>query len=632
MPDRPFPMLGFQLDVARQLERLETLCAAIDGQADNGYNLCLLYLEDAYAYPSHPTIGRPHAYSPDDLRRVQCLCAKQGMELVPVIPALGHAAYITGKPGYAHLDEFPDQPRGSLNPCLEDTYDLLESLIADWCEHLPGSYVHVSLDESASMGQWAEQQGREVDHAAMFAGHCNRLNAIIRRHGRRMLMWGDMFYYYPAAITRLDQDIIVLDWYYYAFEQTPRVEVYNFAPADSGRRLTDAGLETWGVPSLWPNLPLPNLVERWQNTTDWTRYGKECGFNGLILSDWENSTGFCATSAWLIRAFGRCLTRGRSLRESLIETLAEAGNPQPTLVVDDLLLAGQHHLTAHGDRTILFQPLSSLAAPAGQPLCQAHVEALQAGDWSWCDTAEDDLSQALALSVRLILLAWRLGSQVPDIYQRLHRLADGLEDDRLSRDLQDLRDAISSFGADYSAYWQRVRFDDDVCPVADWATRTRQELDAWHGALTQGRVDDHPLRVQPLLQVEVTCHHPALPVVELQATWQDGSRQSYRRALIRFASSFAVPDCTWEEYLALGLAQTELPESLRISAPHYGQFTVRDVAIYWRGERWAYTLDSLQGDHSQLIAGQPILGPVGATPEDPTHRAERDTAIYRRII
>ncbi|MDO9542931.1 MAG: hypothetical protein Q7J98_11510 [Kiritimatiellia bacterium] len=45
---------GFLIDLARQIERPEFLLESIRRLGTCGYNLCMLYLEDAYDYPGCP--------------------------------------------------------------------------------------------------------------------------------------------------------------------------------------------------------------------------------------------------------------------------------------------------------------------------------------------------------------------------------------------------------------------------------------------------------------------------------------------------------------------------------------------------------------------------------------------------
>ena len=210
-------IIGFQIDVARQIERPEVLHEAVETLAACGHNVCMLYLEDAYQYPRHPGVARRHAYSVDCMQRLQSRCARHGMELIPVIPALGHGGYITAKPGYAKYDEGRDSGAicGSVCPSFPESYTLLRELFEDWCRHVPGRYLHAGLDESAAMGRHHIQtHGRAgFDPADMFAAHANKLAQIARDLGRRLIIWGDMLYYLPGAIGKLDKDIIIADWY-----------------------------------------------------------------------------------------------------------------------------------------------------------------------------------------------------------------------------------------------------------------------------------------------------------------------------------------------------------------------------------------------------------------------------------
>ena len=368
-----FRVFGFQLDLARQIERLDVVLEAIRGTDRFGYNTVMLYLEDAYRFVRHPAIGRKHAYTAQQMQQVQAMCASQQQELIPVFPCLGHAGYITGKTGYRRYDEGWGSGRnlGSLCPYERTIYGMLAQLLDDWCDHVPGGYLHVGLDESPQMGQrYLRERGVLPDAAQTFAAHCNRLNRIITGMGRRMVMWGDMFYYLPAAIEQMDKDVIVADWYYYPFDQTPAVESFAFERLDSSRRLREAGLEVWGVPSIWPNCPFPSIPQRWSNLRDWMRYGKDAGISGIVNCEWENSWGLPGTTWLMVRLLGRMAKEGASdgeLEPMLAQMLEQAmagspGKPSSAAMARDLLRLGDYHITANRNRKVISGPPASMVS------------------------------------------------------------------------------------------------------------------------------------------------------------------------------------------------------------------------------------------------------------------------------
>ena len=644
MLNRPFPILGFQIDVGRRLERPATLYRALEGMSDAGYNVCMLYLEDAYAYPRHPRIGRPNAYSVAAMQEAHAICERQGIDLFPCIPALGHCSYITQKDGYAKYDEGRDtgQLTGTVSPSFPETYELLTELFEDWCNYIPGSYLHVGLDESPAMGRWAEQRGREVDHTRMFADHCNRLNSIVKGLGRRMLVWGDMFYYYPGAIELIDNDIIVVDWYYYSFPVTPRVEAFNFTDIDLTGQFESVGVEVWGAPSIWPNLPIGDIADRWQNVADWTRYGRERGMDGLLITDWENSWGFCEMSAWLFRTFGKLLiseASEKSTREELTRQLREelatrTGAPNLAELVDDLLALGNHHLTGRADRTFFSMPLASVAVANRETVCREHWNAVSEIDALHLPARpapKANLLRELERSRRMIELAWKQGALVPEFARRVVAVARGGDDSSLAAEMRRLADETEAFGAAYQTLWDEERYGDEDHPTRPWGERSARELREWADVLEMRPATEHPLCDQPRLEAIFHCKHPSLPVAVTTVRWEDGGTQATGRAMINFASAYACPDKEWTEYPCLVLERRELPSEIVIEVNNYGQIGIGEVCVVWRGQRHIYRRVSAEGASVEIEGDIAWLGPVGATPADPTTRPDADRAVYRLI-
>ncbi len=640
MSDHAFPVVAYQIDVARRLERMETLSECVETLSDCGYTACMLYLEDAYQYPRHPRIGRRHAYSPSQMKALQEQCARHGQELIPVIPALGHAAYITSKEGYATYDEGrgSDKLTSTVSPSFPETYELLGELFADWCEHVPGRYLHVGLDESPAMGQWAERQGETVEHAALFAEHCNQLNALVKGLGRRMIMWGDMFYYFPAAIELVDRDIIVADWYYYPFPVTPRIEAFNFSDVDLTGELIKRGFEVWGAPSTWPNMPFPNVEERWANVSDWCRYGKERGMQGLLITDWENSTGFCGNIALVMRAFGLALSGGGDVEAELRRSLAEmTGLPEAAELAEELIELGRHHLTGRDDRVIFFSPLETQIIAERQSLCREHWEATRDLLPSLLDLEGKTklpegkhLLASLRLSHRLTVLAWQLGWSMPAFMERLRAVAHGQVDNQLAKDFQALADEMESFSRQYAMYWNEVRFADDAGSTVAWAEGVAMKLRGW-GALLEDLqpAPEHPLYVQSRLICHLKCRHPALPVLMQTIRWKDGHEQRSGLAMIRFAGPFAQPDKEWEEFRCMVLERNELPEEITLTSNNYGEVGVADVIVERGDQRHHYYAAESAGEYVAREGGVVWLGPIGAAQTDPTTRPTQDWARFR---
>lgn len=634
--------------MARQLERPELLLSSINRLSAYGYNLCMLYLEDAYVYPNHETLGRPHAYGPDFMREVSTVCLKEGIELVPIIPALGHCSYITSKLGYEKYDEGFEygEQYGTLVAGKEATYELMSELFKSWSDHFPGKYIHAGLDESPYMGlSYIRKYGKDnFDATAMFINHCNRLNAIVKNLGRRMVMWGDMFYYFPMAIDQLDQDIIVAEWYYYRFQNKPRVEAFNFAEIDLSGDLKKAGFEVWGIPSVWPNRPFPDIADRLGNLRSWQRYGRECGIDGIVNTDWENSMGFFSISELLFAVFGQMWPKfdEKLLPDALAKILKKMTGLKPDEeFILDLLALGCFHLTGHTNRALTAGSVMAMVSTAPSRITEFRqkTEKLRemfkgiAGMIKKCRLPEgENLLQSIRFCHQTLLTVWQTCLVMSDIYSGLRENRESLTEAgiRLNR----MAEEIFSLNRDYRSFWMTVRFgDDDQKSISPWAIRTAKEIQDFVEKFNAGLpLSEHPMFMQPLLEMELECFHPALPVLDIEINWSDGETQTERKVMINFETGYAVPDKYWLQYESIPLGKNQLPETITFSSAHYGQVGIRQAKITWRGTEYKYVVYKTRGKNIVHSSEVLLLGPIGVSPQCSTHRMDCDKAYYNQQI
>ena len=86
-----FELRWAQLDLARQMETVESIEDLIALLADSGYNGLLLYLEDRVRTASYPFPAAGEAYTVDEIRHIVRYAAGRGIEVVPCVSTLGHA-------------------------------------------------------------------------------------------------------------------------------------------------------------------------------------------------------------------------------------------------------------------------------------------------------------------------------------------------------------------------------------------------------------------------------------------------------------------------------------------------------------------------------------------------------------
>ncbi len=289
---------GFQWDLGRQMERVDFMLDQIPRYADWGYDQVYLYLEDAFDFPSVPGVGRKGALTPRQMETLTRAADRYGMKVVPVVPLLGHAAYLMKTPRLRQLAEKRDASGnplqcGQICPLHADTVAVARKLLRDVAPYCTAGIAHVGLDESFEIGSCPQcrEEVKRIGLARHFANHIRRLHDACRGLGLRMGMWGDMLYYMLDAIPLLPKDIVVYDWYYYPFRRLPKVELYNFAEVDLTGRLGAAGIDVYGCPNSGPfsREPITPFKDRLRNVISWWDYAHRKNAKGFMVSSW------CAT-------------------------------------------------------------------------------------------------------------------------------------------------------------------------------------------------------------------------------------------------------------------------------------------------------------------------------------------------
>ena len=74
-----FNMRVVQIDLARQIETVETVCRFMDVAAKAGMNAILMYLEDRIKTETYPYPSDEESYSPDQIREMVAYGEKLGL-------------------------------------------------------------------------------------------------------------------------------------------------------------------------------------------------------------------------------------------------------------------------------------------------------------------------------------------------------------------------------------------------------------------------------------------------------------------------------------------------------------------------------------------------------------------------
>lgn len=176
-------------DTKNHQDRLATLRRYLDWSARLKVNMIAFELEDKFAYPSHPVIGAPGAFTATELQALVAYAQERYIQIVPVIQSPAHLKYVLKHPEFAHLRADGNNYQAKL--CEEDTYKLIFEMFDDVIRATPGvEYFFVSTDEvyyagiEGTCGVYTPES-----RSQRWAEFARRAHDFLAQRGRRMLAW-----------------------------------------------------------------------------------------------------------------------------------------------------------------------------------------------------------------------------------------------------------------------------------------------------------------------------------------------------------------------------------------------------------------------------------------------------------
>ncbi len=239
------------------------------------------YLEDMFVFKNHPLIGKGRgALTAADVKELDAYAKKYYIDMIPIFETLGHWENILAKPEYIGFAEFPGAH--TLNVSDEKVYAMLDEMIGELCGAFSSQYFNMAADESWDVGLGANKERvAKSDLATVHAEHYKRVVEIIRKYGKKPMMYGDIILNNPTILEKIPQDITIVDWHYGA----------SFA-YDSPEVFKKAGFPFIASPAVWNFTgPFPNYLNTFVNIKNFNRNGYENGSIGLLTSNWNDYGG-----------------------------------------------------------------------------------------------------------------------------------------------------------------------------------------------------------------------------------------------------------------------------------------------------------------------------------------------------
>lgn len=259
-----FTQNGVMLDCSRNaVPTPEFLRELLKRMALMGLNWAMLYTEDTYAIEGEPYFGYLRGrYSFEELRALDDFAFDLGVELIPCIQTLAHLECALR---WSPYDAVRDTDR-SLMVGREETYALLEKMIAAASASFRSKRIHIGMDEAweLGLGNYLSQYGYKPC-AELMAEHLSRVEEIIKRHGLTAMMWSDMHFYAasptrslysadseltPEMLAAAPRDIALVYWDYYHETETNYEAVLKLHQKFEASTVFAGGIWTWNGPCV----------------------------------------------------------------------------------------------------------------------------------------------------------------------------------------------------------------------------------------------------------------------------------------------------------------------------------------------------------------------------------------------
>jgi len=227
--DRPrFRWRGINIDVSRHWQPVEFVRRTLDAMAAVKMNVLHWHLSDdqgfrveSLVYPKlHGVASGGDYYTQEQIRGIVSYARDRGIRVVPEFDMPGHAtALFTAYPelASARKDYEIEKSIGvfdpSLNPADEKTYEFLDAFIGEMSGLFPDEYFHIGGDEVTARHwnanpeiQKFKERNNLKSNQDLQAYFNRRVADILRRHGKKMIGWGEVLH------GDLPKDTVVQAW------------------------------------------------------------------------------------------------------------------------------------------------------------------------------------------------------------------------------------------------------------------------------------------------------------------------------------------------------------------------------------------------------------------------------------
>lgn len=268
---------AWQDDISRgPIPTMETLKEQIRKMSSFKLNYFTLYIEHVYKLEKHPEIAPADGITKAQIEELSSFAKNYHVNLIASYQSFGHMEKTLSHPEYQHLAE----NEHIISPALEESYSFLSDVYEEIVPAFSSEYFNINCDETSGLGEGkSKTMVDSIGIGGVYLYHINRLNELLKKYDKKILMWGDIISNYPQIIDKLPSDITVIVWGYHAAENFD----YAITP------ISNTGINFWVAPGVncWSCI-FPDYRTNEINIFNLIRDGLRHNATGVLNTSWDD--------------------------------------------------------------------------------------------------------------------------------------------------------------------------------------------------------------------------------------------------------------------------------------------------------------------------------------------------------
>ena len=279
---------GWMDDISRgPVPTMEFLKREIATLAQYKMNFFNLYTEHLFKLDDYPDIAPGDGLTAAQIKELEEYAAQFHIEFFGNQQCLAHAEKTLRIPFYQDMAD----TKVNVNPDADKTREFLQYQLETVAKAYKSSFFNINCDETEALGNGKARSYVETHGGAsqVYVDHVRWVYDILRKQGKRVMMWGDIAAKDPEIVRQLPKDMLMIVWMY--------------APSDSYddmfKPFAKAGFDFMVAPgmSMWGTV-YPSYDTYTKNIANLVRDGHRHGALGMMNTAWDDSGESLFNTTW----------------------------------------------------------------------------------------------------------------------------------------------------------------------------------------------------------------------------------------------------------------------------------------------------------------------------------------------